>query len=178
MALPGQETRLPTVVALNCWISLTIWTNWSVESMVRKLPSIALSLLATIYGNMTAEKAAKLQAIPERIAFDSWQIETVKAATIATGVRAWAEIRGTMINCQDRAQLLQACPICPEPELAPTWQAIGSATEAAALSWPYLSEAALWRYAGTKQPAFADLTYRKIGPQGIQLQVETAEVQA
>ena len=45
---------------------------------------------------------------------------------MAIGVRAWAEIRGTMINCDNRAQLLQACPVCPEPSLAPSWQAIGN----------------------------------------------------
>ena len=113
-----------------------------------------------------AEKAAALKAIPNRIVLGSWHDETVTQATIAIGVRAWAEIRGSMVNSQDRVQLLQACPVCPAPEMGPIWQALGSILETAGVDWPFLSEAACWRYAGQIQPAFADLTYRAIGPEG------------
>ncbi|MBA3938280.1 MAG: (2Fe-2S)-binding protein [Planctomycetes bacterium] len=117
-----------------------------------------------------AGKAAKLEAIPSRIVLSSWQDATVAKATVALGIRAWAEVRGSMVNCNGRIQLLQACPAVPNPELEPAWltlRAIGAAAGAALPAWS--SEIEVWRTAVARVPQFAGLTYRAIGPQGAQL---------
>jgi NADH-quinone oxidoreductase subunit G len=117
-----------------------------------------------------AAKAAKLEAIPSRIVLSSWQDQTVAKATVAIGIRAWAEVRGSMVNINGRVQLLQACPVVPNPELEPAWltlRAIGAAAGAALPAWS--SEIEVWRAAVARVPQFAGLTYRAIGPQGAQL---------
>ncbi len=117
-----------------------------------------------------AAKAAKLEAIPSRIVLSSWQDATVAKATVALGIRAWAEVRGSMVNCNGRVQLLQACPAVPNPELEPAWltlRAIGAAAGAALPAWS--SEIEVWRAAVARVPQFAGLTYRAIGPLGAQL---------
>ncbi len=117
-----------------------------------------------------AAKAAKLEAIPSRIVLSSWQDQTVAKATVAIGIRAWAEVRGSMVNINGRVQLLQACPVVPNPELEPAWltlQRVGAAAGAALPAWS--SEIEVWRAAVARVPQFAGLTYRAIGPQGAQL---------
>jgi NADH-quinone oxidoreductase subunit G len=108
-----------------------------------------------------ASKAAALERIPERIALSSWHDATVKASTLAIGVRAWAEIRGTMVNAQGRVQMLNAAPILPSPDLEPVWQVLSSAGR---LGWT--SELDAFRFAQSRIPALVGLTYRTIGPQG------------
>ncbi|MCK6488164.1 MAG: 2Fe-2S iron-sulfur cluster-binding protein [Planctomycetes bacterium] len=106
-------------------------------------------------------KAAALAAIPARLVLASWQDATVAQATIAIGVRCWAEARGTMVNCQERIQVLGACPVLPNPALEPAWQVLA---RLAGLSWS--GEAEAFKAAQARSPRLAGLSYRAIGPQG------------
>ncbi|HNY30468.1 MAG TPA: 2Fe-2S iron-sulfur cluster-binding protein [Fibrobacteria bacterium] len=106
-------------------------------------------------------RAKALEAIPERIVLSSWHDDSVSKATLSVGVRAWAEVRGTMVNCQGRVQMLQAAPILPSPDLEPVWQILSSAGR---LGWT--SELDAFRFAQGRIPALAGLTYRTIGPMG------------
>ena len=115
-----------------------------------------------------AAKAAALAAIPTRIVLSSWLNATTAQATIAVGIRAWAEVRGTMVNSQGRVQLLNACPVVPNQLLDPAWQVV---SQLADLGWTTESDA--WRAASARVPQFAGITYRSIGPMG-QLIVEAA----
>lgn len=107
-------------------------------------------------------KAQKLEGIAQRIVLASWNDATVAKATIAIGIRAWAEVRGTMINCQDRIQMLQACPVLPEASLEPAWQTL---SQLGGLGWT--GEVDAWRSAQKVSPLLADITYRSIGPMGL-----------
>ncbi len=115
-----------------------------------------------------AAKAAALATIPTRIVLSSWLNATTAQATIAVGIRAWAEVRGTMVNSQGRVQLLNACPVVPNQLLDPAWQVV---SQLADLGWTTESDA--WRAAVARVPQFAGITYRSIGPLG-QLIVEAA----
>ncbi|HXP89562.1 MAG TPA: 2Fe-2S iron-sulfur cluster-binding protein [Fibrobacteria bacterium] len=108
-----------------------------------------------------ASKAASLEKIPERIALSSWSDATVQASTLAIGIRAWAEVRGTMVNVAGRIQLLNAAPILPSPDLEPAWQVLSAAGK---LGWT--SELDAFRFAQSRIPSLVGLTYRTIGPQG------------
>ncbi len=117
-----------------------------------------------------AAKAAKLDAIPQRIALAAWSTATVAKATVAIGIRAWAEVRGSMVNCNGRVQLLQACPAVPNQELAPAWQVLGRLSAAGAAPFAWASEIDGWKAAQARAPQLAGLTYRAIGPLGAQIQ--------
>lgn len=108
-----------------------------------------------------AARAAALAAIPVRIALASWQDATAAQASIAIGVRCWAEARGTMVNCQERIQVLNACPVLPDPGLEPAWQVLA---RLAGLDWAGEGEA--FAAAQARCPRLAGLSYRAIGPQG------------
>jgi len=116
------------------------------------------------------ERAAPLEGIRERIVLASWRDETVARARIAIGVRAWAEVRGTMINCHDRVQLMQACPVCPNPELEPIWQTVCRlATAAGAAPIPWMGEVDAWRTFRERVPRLEGIGYAQIGPMGVLL---------
>ena len=115
-----------------------------------------------------ASKASKLDGIATRIVLSAWSNASTAKATIAIGIRAWAEVRGTMVNCNGRVQLLNACPVVPNQDLEPAWQVV---SRLGGLGWATESEA--WRAAVARVPQFAGITYRTVGPQG-QAIVETA----
>ncbi|MFW5845198.1 MAG: 2Fe-2S iron-sulfur cluster-binding protein [Planctomycetota bacterium] len=116
-----------------------------------------------------ADRARLLERIQTRIVLASWRDATVAAATIALGVRCWAEVRGLMINCHGRAQVLGACPVCPDHSMDPAWRAVvrlsGAAGEGQPLPWA--SELDALRAAADWAPALQGLNYRRIGPQGL-----------
>jgi NADH-quinone oxidoreductase subunit G len=113
-----------------------------------------------LWGN-DVSKALKLDGIATRIVLSAWSNASTAKATIAIGIRAWAEVRGTMVNCQGRVQLLNACPVVPNQDLEPAWQVV---SRLAGLGWASESEA--WRAAVARVPQFAGVTYRTVGPQG------------
>ena len=115
-----------------------------------------------------AAKAAKLEAIPTRVVLSAWTNASTAKATVAVGIRAWAEVRGSMVNCQGRVQLLNACPVVPNQALEPAWQVVA---RIGALGWA--SESDAWRSAAARVPQFAGITYRTVGPMGQQI-VEAA----
>ncbi len=117
------------------------------------------------------EKAAQLAVIPNRIVLSSWVDASVAKATIAIGIRAWAEVRGTMINCNNRAQLLQACPVVPNGQLEAAWSVIAKLSQATATSFAWVSEVDGWKAAQARAPQLAGMTYRSIGPMGQQVAV-------
>jgi NADH-quinone oxidoreductase subunit G len=113
-----------------------------------------------------SDKAAKLKTIANRIVLASWIDQTVALATIALGVRAWAEIRGTMVNNKNRVQLLQACPVVPNAQLEPTWSVLSRLSAASAKPFAWVSEVDGWKAAQARVPQFVGMTYRSIGPMG------------
>ncbi len=115
-----------------------------------------------------AAKAEALTKIPVRVVLSSWINATTAKATIAVGVRAWAEVRGTMINCQGRVQVLNACPVVPNPDLEAVWQVVNQVGQ---LGWTTESQA--WKAAAARAPQLQGITYRAIGPMG-QMIAETA----
>jgi NADH-quinone oxidoreductase subunit G len=112
------------------------------------------------------EKAASLEAIPTRIVLSSWVDPTVAKATIAIGIRAWAEVRGSMVNINGRVQLLQACPVVPNAQLEPAWSVLAALSQAGAKPVAWVSEVDAWKAALARVPQFAGMTYRSIGPLG------------
>ncbi len=108
-----------------------------------------------------AAKAEALSAIPVRIALSPWANATTAKATIVVGIRAWAEVRGTMVNCQGRVQLLNACPVVPNPDLEAAWQVVSHLGQ---LGWT--TESQPWKAAAARVPQFQGITYRTIGPMG------------
>jgi NADH-quinone oxidoreductase subunit G len=112
------------------------------------------------------EKARALEAIAQRIVLSPWADATVAKATLSLGIRAWAEVRGTMVNCNGRIQLMQAAPIAPDERLEPAWQLL---SRLAGERWS--SEIDAWKACQARVPAFAALTYRTIGRQGQALEV-------
>ena len=110
-------------------------------------------------------KAAALEAIPERIVLSSWHDASVAKSTLAVGVRAWAEVRGTMVNCKGRVQRLNAAPVAPSPDLEPVWQVV---SRMGRLDWT--SEVDAFRFSQSRIPALSGLNYRTIGPMGRNLE--------
>jgi NADH-quinone oxidoreductase subunit G len=115
------------------------------------------------------EKAAKLEGIANRISLASWVDQSVTKATIAIGIRAWAEVRGTMINCNGRAQLLQACPVIPSAQLEPAWSVLSQLSQATTKPFSWISEVDGWKVAQARAPQLVGMTYRSIGPMGQQV---------
>ena len=113
-----------------------------------------------------ADKAAALAAIPTRIVLASWNDATVVQATIAVGVRCWAEVRGSMVNCNGRVQLLNACPVVAAAEIEPVWQVLTRFATFAGKPIPWLSEVDAWKSAVARVPQFSGMNYRVIGPMG------------
>ncbi len=113
-----------------------------------------------------ADKAAKLEVIPTRIALSSWVDATVAKATIAIGIRVWAEVRGSMVNIAGRVQLLQSCPVVPNSQLEPAWSVLVALSQASAKPVTWTSEVDAWKFAQARVPQFAGMTYRSIGPMG------------
>jgi len=124
-----------------------------------------------------ADKAAKLEVIPTRIALASWVDATVAKATIAIGIRAWAEVRGSMVNCNGRVQLLQACPVVPNSQLDAAWSVLTALSKAGTKPVAWTSEIDAWKAAQARVPAFAGMSYRSIGPLGQQITVATSAPQ-
>ena len=112
------------------------------------------------------EKARGLEAIAQRIVLSPWVNATVERATLSIGIRAWAEVRGTMVNCQGRIQLLQAAPIAPDERLEPAWQLL---SRLSGERWS--SEIDAWKSCQARVPALAALSYRTIGRSGQLLEV-------
>jgi len=125
-----------------------------------------------LWGN-DASKATKLDGIATRIVLSAWSNASTAKATIAIGIRAWAEVRGTMVNCNGRVQLMNACPVVPNQDLEPAWQVISRLGD---LGWATESEA--WRAAAARVPQFAGITYRSVGPQGQALTQAVVEAAA
>jgi NADH-quinone oxidoreductase subunit G len=111
-------------------------------------------------------RAKTLESIRHRIVLAPWQDATVAKATIAAGIRCWAEVRGTMINCQDRIQVLNACPVCPDQALEPAWQALVRIAGLAGANLPWAGQSDAWKSVQSRIPALAGLNYRLIGPEG------------
>lgn len=118
-------------------------------------------------------KAAPIAGIPVRVVLAAWDSATAKAATVAIGVRAWAEVRGTMVNAKDRIQLMQACPVVPSPELEAAWAVLA---RLAGAGWT--SEIDGWKAAVAHSPRLTGLTYRAIGPMGVALPAAAVAVGA
>ena len=108
-----------------------------------------------------AAKAARLDAIPTRVVLSAWTNASTAKATVAVGIRAWAEVRGSMVNSQGRVQLLNACPVVPNQALEPAWQVVA---RIGGLGWA--SESDAWRSAVARVPQFAGISYRTVGPMG------------
>jgi NADH-quinone oxidoreductase subunit G len=135
-----------------------------------------LVTVGTDLWSANADKAAKLETIPTRIALSAWVDTTVTKATIAIGIRAWAEVRGSMVNCNGRVQLLQACPVVPNSQLEAAWSVLAGLSKAGAKPLAWASEVDAWKSAQARVSAFAGMTYRSIGPMG--QQIATAPVAA
>lgn len=119
-----------------------------------------------------AEKAKALSGIKHRIALASWDDETVAQSTIAVGVRSWAEARGSMINCQGRVQQMGACPVLPDQDLESPWEAICRlSSHAADAPIPWASFGDAWKAVADAVEGLAGVPYRKLGPEGLQLEV-------
>ncbi len=119
-----------------------------------------------------ADKAKALEVIPVRIALAAWQDPTVAKATIAVGIRAWAEVRGTMVNCQGRVQVMNACPVVANGDLEPAWQVLARLASYAGKPIPWNSEIDAWKACVDRVPAFVGLSYRSIGPMGAMIASE------
>ncbi len=113
-----------------------------------------------------AARAAALESIRTRIVLSSWNDATTAKATVAVGIRAWAEVRGTMVNCNGRVQMLQACPAVPSSELEPAWQVLARLAAAVGSPLGWTSENDAWKHAAKLAPQLAGISYRSIGPAG------------
>ena len=122
-------------------------------------------------------KAAKLEVIPTRIVLSSWVDHTVAKASIAIGIRAWAEVRGSMVNINGVVQLLQACPVVPNSELEPAWSVLVGLSSAGTKALSWTSEVDAWKAAQARVPQFAGMTYRSIGPMGCSIDQNVAAQQ-
>ncbi len=124
-----------------------------------------------------ADKAAKLEVIPTRIVLSSWVDQTVAKATIAIGIRAWAEVRGSMVNVNGVVQLLQACPVVPNSQLEAAWSVLVGLSSAGTKALSWTSEVDAWKAAQARVPQFAGMTYRSIGPMGCSIDQNVAAQQ-
>ncbi len=110
------------------------------------------------------EKAKSLLCIPNRLALCAWNTATVQNATMALGIKAWAEVRGTQINAQGRLQIQQASPTAPHSQLEAAWKVL---SDLAAFDWQ--SEVDAWKVVRTYIPALQNLRYADIPSEGILL---------
>jgi NADH-quinone oxidoreductase subunit G len=124
-----------------------------------------------------ADKAAKLEVIPTRIVLSSWVDQTVAKATIAIGIRAWAEVRGSMVNINGVVQLLQACPVVPNSQLEAAWSVLVGLSSAGTKALSWTSEVDAWKAVQARVPQFAGMTYRSIGPMGCSIDQNVAAQQ-
>jgi len=135
-----------------------------------------------VFGNdlwaANAAQAAKLETIRERIVLSSWIDASVAKATIAIGIRCWAEVRGTMVNSQGRIQVLNACPVVASDQLEPAWQVACRLASYGGKPIPWIGESDAWKAAVARVPVFTGVTYRSIGPMGLLIQQAPAPAAA
>lgn len=106
-ASPSPAIRSGTV-----WDSSLLGIADNLDELVRRAKEFdVLLVVGHDLWALDAQKAKSLEAIPERIVLSAWHDASTAKATLSVGVRAWAEIRGTMINCQGRVQMLNAAPV-------------------------------------------------------------------
>ncbi len=129
-----------------------------------------------LWGADAAPRGARSRPSRPASRSSAWNDATVAKATIAIGVRCWAEGRGTMVNINGRVQMLHACPVgARSPARAGLAGARPRGRGRAAPAWAWTSEVEAWKHAGTLAPAFAGLTYRAIGPMGHALEAPPAQ---
>ncbi|TVR13465.1 MAG: proton-conducting membrane transporter [Planctomycetota bacterium] len=126
------------------------------------------------------QRAAALEQITHRIVLDSWRTATARQASIVVPIRCWAEIRGTMINCHGRIQMLNPCPVCADDALEPAWQVLDRISgQACEKPLGLASQTQAWKLVQQRIPALDGLAYRHIGPLGAVVEsspVEEAQV--
>jgi NADH-quinone oxidoreductase subunit G len=127
---------------------------------------------------ISADKAKALEAIPARVVLAAWLDASVAKATVAVGVRAWAEVRGTMVNCNDRIQIMNPVPVVPNAALEPAWRTLGTIAAAAGAPIAITGEVQALQAAAARAPRLAGVTYRAIGPMGLVLKPAEAPVAA
>jgi NADH-quinone oxidoreductase subunit G len=111
-----------------------------------------------------SKQAKALEAIPNRLVLSAWDTASVKAATCAVGINAWAEVRGCMVNIAGRLQMMQAAPVSPVDALEPAWQTL---SHLAGSDWNEVIEA--WKFATGICSPLASIKYSAIGSSGLQL---------
>jgi len=115
-------------------------------------------------------KAKALEVIPERIVLSAWNTSTVKAATVALGISAWAEVRGTMVNSQNRLQIQQAAPVGPATDLEGARQVLAHLAGSSVSS-----EVDAWKLLQARVPVLSNLRYSEILPEGNLLKLGGAQ---
>lgn len=126
--------------------------------------SVLVTVQADLWGE-SAEKAQALSAIPCRIALSSSVNATVAAAQLKTGVCHWSEVRGTMVNSQNRLQLLMPAPTKASAFVQPAWKLLNSLAGETATS-----EAQVFAGLAETVPALKGLAYSQIGNVGLRLE--------
>ena len=126
------------------------------------------------------DKADAIKAIKTRIVLDSWHNDTTAAASIVIGVRCWAEIRGTMINSDNRIQVLNAVPVCPNQDLEPVWQVLTRLSGLVGTkTLGFVAEYDCFKAVAEVIPVLQGHNYRSIGEFGLSLtEVPAEEVSA
>lgn len=115
---------------------------------------------ADLYGeDKNAAKA--LDWIPTRIALTPFDDATAKKANVVIGIKHWSEVRGTMVNCLNILQKLNACPVCPDAGLRPAYEVIAEFAHA-----KFESACDAFKKAQEYVPSLAGLSYDTIKSTG------------
>ena len=122
--------------------------------------NVLLTVNADLFGE-DAAAAKGLEKIATRIALSAFDDETAKKSTLAFGIKHWSEVQGTMVNCNNLLQKLNAAPTCPDADLRPAYEVISELA-----GKPFTSAFEAFKKAGEYASVLAGLAYDSIKSTG------------
>jgi len=116
-------------------------------------------------GLLAAPALGGLEAL---VVLDWWRSPTVEAAHVALPARAYGEFDGAFVSFEGRAQRVRAALRAPG-EAEPAWRILRDLGRRLGLALEHASAAEVFQDAASTVPAFAGLTHRALGDQGMPL---------
>lgn len=122
------------------------------------------SVMVCVNNNVVGEGNGSMEVIekiPTRIVLSAFNDETAGMATLAYGIKHWSEVQGSMVNCNNLLQKLNAAPTCPDASLRPAYEVISEIADK-----PFTCAMDAFKKAGEYAPALAGLAYDTIKSTG------------
>jgi NADH-quinone oxidoreductase subunit G len=129
-----------------------------------------------IVGQLPAEVAAAVKAVPNLIVMGTHKDATADAATVFLPATTHAESYGSFVNSAKWVQKFMSV-VDPADDMATVWEWLTALATPIKAGWGYGDVEAVWAVLREEIPALAGLGYYKLPETGVSLQPEMAVAQ-